>query len=198
MQASKPPSDLALSVSINHGLKQVIEISHQINLVAMNAILVAKRAGQQSSGFKVVAMELRVFSQKMEEMMARLGEMIFRLVKRIADLRKLQKNLSLLAMTMKKSSRSAQQLQASHALKLTQFEQLQVAVDQEWQGLETEVKRSLNLCSSGAMLSHNARIEAAYGGTMLADMQQVAGRIEEIMSLTISYLKQLTTTMKNA
>ena len=46
------------------------------------------------------------------------------------------------------------------------------------------------------MLSHNARIEAAYGGTMLADMQQVAGRIEEIMNLTISYLKQLTTTMK--
>ena len=198
MHVSKPASDLALSVSINHGLKQVIEISHQINLVAMNAILVAKRAGQQSSGFKVVAMELRVFSQKMEEMMARLGEMIFRLVKRIADLRKLQKNLSLLSSAMKKSQCAADQLHASHALKSEQIEQLQVAVDQEWHGLETEVKRSLNLCSSGAMLSHNARIEAAYGGTMLADMQQVAGRIEEIMNLTISYLKQLTTTMKNA
>lgn len=198
MHVVKPASDLALSVSINHGLKQVIEISHQINLVAMNAILVAKRAGQQSSGFKVVAMELRVFSQKMEEMMARLGEMIFRLVKRIADLRKLQKNLSLLGTAMKKSSRAAEQLHASHSLKSDQFQQLQEAVEQEWQSLESEVKRSLNLCSSGAMLSHNARIEAAYGGTMLADMQQVAGRIEEIMNLTISYLKQLTTTMKNA
>ncbi len=198
MHVVKPASDLALSVSINHGLKQVIEISHQINLVAMNAILVAKRAGQQSSGFKVVAMELRVFSQKMEEMMARLGEMIFRLVKRIADLRKLQKNLSLLGTTMKKSPRAAEQLHASHSLKSDQFQQLQEAVEQEWQSLESEVKRSLNLCSSGAMLSHNARIEAAYGGTMLADMQQVAGRIEEIMNLTISYLKQLTTTMKNA
>lgn len=198
MQHGNPSSDLALSVSINHGLKQVIDISHQINLVAMNAILVAKRAGQQSSGFKVVAMELRVFSQKMEEMMSRLGEMIFHLVKRIADLRKLQRNLSLLGSSMKKSAAAAGQLEHSFQTKREQVEQLNQLVNQEWQKLEGEVKRSLNLCSSGAMLSHNARIEAAYGGTMLADMQQVAGRIEEIMNLTISYLKQLTTTMKNA
>ncbi|WMW80734.1 methyl-accepting chemotaxis protein [Undibacterium cyanobacteriorum] len=198
MQHGNPSSDLALSVSINHGLKQVIDISHQINLVAMNAILVAKRAGQQSSGFKVVAMELRVFSQKMEEMMSRLGEMIFHLVKRIADLRKLQRNLNLLGTTINKSDAAAGQLEHSFQAKREQVEKLNELVNQEWQKLEGEVKRSLNLCSSGAMLSHNARIEAAYGGTMLADMQQVAGRIEEIMNLTISYLKQLTNTMKNA
>lgn len=198
MQHGNPSSDLALSVSINHGLKQVINISHQINLVAMNAILVAKRAGQQSSGFKVVAMELRVFSQKMEEMMSRLGEMIFHLVKRIADLRKLQRNVHLLGAAIKKSSAAAVQLQQSFQLKNEQYARLNETVNHEWEKLENEVRRSLNLCSSGAMLSHNARIEAAYGGTMLADMQQVAGRIEEIMNLTISYLKQLTTTMKNA
>lgn len=198
MQYGNPASDLALSVSINHGLKQVINISHQINLVAMNAILVAKRAGQQSSGFKVVAMELRVFSQKMEEMMSRLGEMIFHLVKRIADLRKLQRNVHLLGSAIKKSSAAAVQLQQSFQLKNEQYARLNETVNHEWEKLENEVRRSLNLCSSGAMLSHNARIEAAYGGTMLADMQQVAGRIEEIMNLTISYLKQLTTTMKNA
>ena len=46
------------------------------------------------------------------------------------------------------------------------------------------------------MLSHNARIEAAYGGSMLADMQQVANRIEEIMYQTIFSLKQLNATLK--
>ncbi|TXI93551.1 MAG: hypothetical protein E6Q34_05425 [Burkholderiaceae bacterium] len=198
MQHGHPASDLALSVSINHGLKQVIDISHQINLVAMNAILVAKRAGQQSSGFKVVAMELRVFSQKMEEIMFRLGELIFQLVKRIADLRKLQRILSLLQSTIRKSEGAATQLSQSLQSKSAQYERLNELVNQEWERLQNEVKRSLNLCSSGAMLSHNARIEAAYGGTMLADMQQVAGRIEEIMNLTISYLKQLSITMKNA
>lgn len=198
MQHGHPASDLALSVSINHGLKQVIDISHQINLVAMNAILVAKRAGQQSSGFKVVAMELRVFSQKMEEIMFRLGELIFQLVKRIADLRKLQRILSLLQSTIRKSEGAATQLSQSLQSKSAQYESLNELVNQEWERLQNEVKRSLNLCSSGAMLSHNARIEAAYGGTMLADMQQVAGRIEEIMNLTISYLKQLSITMKNA
>ena len=145
MQHGNPSSDLALSVSINHGLKQVIDISHQINLVAMNAILVAKRAGQQSSGFKVVAMELRVFSQKMEEMMSRLGEMIFHLVKRIADLRKLQRNVHLLGSAIKKSAAAAMQLEQSFQLKNEQYAHLSERVNQEWEKLESEVKRSLNL-----------------------------------------------------
>jgi hypothetical protein len=45
------------------------------------------------------------------------------------------------------------------------------------------------------MLSHNGRIEAAYGGAMLADMQQVATRIEEILNQTITTIKQLNITM---
>jgi hypothetical protein len=189
-------SDLCLSVSINEGLKQVIEISHQINLVAMNAILVAKRAGTQSSGFKVVAMELRIFSQKMEDMMAQLGAMIFALVRKIAALRKLEKNLRAITTTMEKSSTSAAQFRTSYAHKQDNYLRLKQATDQEWETLSNEIRRSLNLCSSGAMLSHNARIEAAYGGSMLADMQQVAGRIEDIMNLAIHHLKQLTTTVK--
>jgi len=62
--------NLNLAIAINENLKKVIEISNQINIVAMNAILIAKRAGQQSSGFRVVAMELRLFSQKIEEIMS--------------------------------------------------------------------------------------------------------------------------------
>jgi uncharacterized protein with NAD-binding domain and iron-sulfur cluster len=189
---TQPRSELFLSVSINEGLKQVVEISHQINLVALNAILVAKRAGTQSAGFKVVAMELRLFSQKMEESMARLSDMIFQLVHRIAALRKLEKNLRSLDITLHKLANDNPQMQATFADKQEAYQGLKSATDAEWESLEKEIRRSLNLCSAGAMLSHNARIEAAYGGTMLADMQQVAGRIEEMMHLAITHLKQLT------
>jgi len=65
------------------------------------------------------------------------------------------------------------------------YDEKHLQASADWHKLETEIIRSLALCSSGAMLSHNARIEAAYGGSMLADMQQVANRIEEIMYQTI-------------
>ena len=107
MNAPQEASDLSKSVAINQGLKQVVDISHQINLVAMNAILVAKRAGTQSAGFKVVAMELRLFSQKMEESMAKLSLMIFQLVRRIAALRKLEKNLRSINATIHKNAMAA-------------------------------------------------------------------------------------------
>jgi methyl-accepting chemotaxis protein len=198
MNDNQQASDLSKSVAINQGLKQVVDISHQINLVAMNAILVAKRAGAQSSGFKVVAMELRIFSQKMEESMAKLSLMIFQLVRRIAALRKLEKNLRSITTTIQKNTKGADQFGNAFMHKQEAYQQLKDATDQEWQTLEKEIRRSLNLCSSGAMLSHNARIEAAYGGSMLADMQQVAGRIEEIMNQAIFHLKQLTKSTRSS
>ncbi|MBR7800700.1 methyl-accepting chemotaxis protein [Undibacterium fentianense] len=198
MNVIEQESDLSLSVSINQGLKQVVDISHQINLVAMNAILVAKRAGAQSAGFRVVAMELRVFSQKMEEIMSTLSRMIFQLVRRIAALRKLEKNLRSINRTVTKNVNGIHHIGDAFESKQQAYQDLKNATDQEWQALEKEIRRSLNLCSSGAMLSHNARIEAAYGGSMLADMQQVAGRIEEIMNQAIDHLKHLTKSTRTA
>lgn len=188
--------NLSLAVSINESLKKVISISGQINIVAMNAILVAKRAGQQSAGFRVVAMELRLFSQKIEEMMAFLGNLIFQLVRRIAELRKMEKRLNLLAMTMSKNDASQLRLESSFRQRQSAYIDKYAIAQDDWERLEKEIGRSFSLCSAGAMLSHNGRIEAAYGGTMLADMQQVATRIEDILGQTIATIKQLNINMR--
>jgi hypothetical protein len=188
--------NLSLAVSINESLKKVIAISSQINIVAMNAILVAKRAGQQSSGFRVVAMELRLFSQKIEELMTFLGNMIFELVRRIAELQKMEKRLRLLALTMSKNNASQDRLESSYRLRQTTYLDNYARAQTDWERLEKEIGRSLSLCSAGAMLSHNGRIEAAYGGTMLSDMLQVANRIEDILGQTISTIKQLNINMR--
>jgi hypothetical protein len=190
--------NLSLAVSINENLKNVIAISGQINIVAMNAILVAKKAGQQSAGFRVVAMELRLFSQKIEEMMAFLGNLIFQLVRQIAELRKMEKRLNLLAMTMSKNDASQVRLENSYRQRQSAYANKYASAQDDWGRLEKEIGRSFSLCSAGAMLSHNGRIEAAYGGTMLADMQQVATRIEDILGQTIATIKQLNINMRTA
>jgi hypothetical protein len=187
--------NLSHAVSINESLRQVIEISAQINIVAMNALLVAKRAGQQSAGFRVVAMELRLFSQRIDEMMAHLGRLIFQLVRRIAELLKLGRNMRILRAAMSKSPEIEARLEDNFRRKQIAYSETHSIAEADWDELEREIRRSLSLCSAGAMLSHNGRIEAAYGGSMLADMQQVADRIEDIMHQTISKLKQLNFTM---
>jgi hypothetical protein len=185
------------AVSINESLKQVIEISSQINIVAMNAILIAKRAGPQSAGFRIVAMELRLFSRKIEDLMGFLGGLIFQLVHRVAELRKLEKRLSLLSDTMSKNTVSEERLAHSFQQRHTVYIDKKALAQIDWEQLEKEIFRSLALCSAGSMLSHNGRIEAAYGGSMLADMQQVASRIEDIMTQVITTLKHLNTTLKS-
>jgi hypothetical protein len=187
--------NLSHAVSINESLRQVIEISAQINIVAMNALLVAKRAGQQSAGFRVVAMELRLFSQRIDQMMAHLGRLIFQLVRRIAELLKLGRNMRILRAAMSKSPEIEARLEDNFRRKQIAYSETHSIAEADWDELEREIRRSLSLCSAGAMLSHNGRIEAAYGGSMLADMQQVADRIEDIMHQTISKLKQLNFTM---
>ena len=59
-------TELSRVVKANEDIKKVIRISSGVNLVALNAMLVAKRSGERSRGFAVVSSELRVFSRKLE------------------------------------------------------------------------------------------------------------------------------------
>ena len=119
-----------LSVSINHGPKQVIDISHQINLVAMNAILVAKRAinpsGFQSCGDGVGGSQSE---DGRNDVASWRNDLPF--AKRIADLRK-QRNVHLLGSAIKKFAAAAMQLEQSFQLKNEQYAHLSERVNQEW------------------------------------------------------------------
>ena len=191
-----PSLNLASAVAINESLKQVIEISRQINLVAINAILVAKRAGDDSAGFRVVAIELRSFSEKVEKMMFALGALIAQLVKRIAAMLKLARSVRIMADTLQKSGDQNAILQANYASKQAAYASNRVSCEKDWAQLGKELGRSLLLCKSGSMLSHNGRIEAAYGGAMLSDMLQVASQIETIMGRAIDELMLLNANLK--
>ena len=81
-------SDLHRVVKANEDIKKVIRISSGVNLVALNAMLIAKRSGEKSRGFAVVSSELRVFSRKLEGAMTGLGALIFELVRDAAAMRK--------------------------------------------------------------------------------------------------------------
>ncbi|HOI51537.1 MAG TPA: chemotaxis protein, partial [Azonexus sp.] len=61
--------DLRRIVRINEEVKAVVAVAFRINLMALNAIFLAKRAGINARGFGVLSNELRVFSQDLRTQM---------------------------------------------------------------------------------------------------------------------------------
>lgn len=56
--------DLLRIVRINEEIKRVVSVAFKINIMALNAIFLAKRAGNAALGFGVLSNELRVFFQR--------------------------------------------------------------------------------------------------------------------------------------
>ena len=68
--------DLLRIVRINEEIKSVVGVAFKINIMALNAIFLAKRAGTAARGFGVLSNELRVFSQDLRDCMGTLTGLI--------------------------------------------------------------------------------------------------------------------------
>lgn len=66
--------ELRRIVRINDEIKSVVATAFKINLMAMNAIFLAKRAGQTALGFGVLSNELRQFAMDLQRQMNALQE----------------------------------------------------------------------------------------------------------------------------
>ena len=67
-------SELAGFVRLNEGIKGVVLIAFQINIMALNAILLAHRAGEVALGFGVISKELRSLSVELTGLMQELSK----------------------------------------------------------------------------------------------------------------------------
>src|SRR5574343_1842665 len=75
-QPARAGQDLLRIVRINEQIKVVVGVSFKINIMALNAIFLAKRAGTAALGFGVLSNELRVFSQDLRNCMEALTALI--------------------------------------------------------------------------------------------------------------------------
>lgn len=184
-------ADLRRVVDINENIKQVIRISSQLNLTALNAMLVAKHAGEISRGFRVVSAELRVFSSRLEESMIGLERQISEQVKNAADMQKEVRE------QRHRRNIAAQGGRARDLIWpiLSRSEEIMAEMAQfarkNWHNFDIQIGRALRLCETGEALSRNAKIEAVYGGAMSASLKQVADRIEEIVNDILATLHLL-------
>ncbi len=178
-KAPRAGVDLLQIVRINEEIKRVVGVSFKINIMALNAIFLAKRAGTAALGFGVLSNELRVFSQDLRTCMESLTGLIHDCVGEVSivlqDIR-FTRLLGEAASIAPQSAAPAILAQRyaeneTHAGKLAKLRnQLKRALEDAFQMVEL-----------GGVLAKSAKIEAAYGQSFAVPLAQVSGEFDGVV-----------------
>lgn len=182
-------ADLLRIVRINEEIKSVVGVAFKINIMALNAIFLAKRAGTAALGFGVLSNELRVFSQDLRECMAALTALIHGCVNEVSVVLHDIRHTRLLHAAVEASPRPAvrrvlerrEDENEQHARRLTHLRnQLKRALEEAFRMVEL-----------GGVLAKSAKIEAAYGQSFAGALAQVSGEFDGVVEEIRASLESL-------
>lgn len=188
-QTPQAGTDLLRIVRINEEIKSVVAVAFKINIMALNAIFLAKRAGTAALGFGVLSNELRVFSQDLRTCMQSLTGLIHACVNEVSVM---LQNLRYTRL-MREAAELAPQSRAGVILQRRNEE-----LERRSQSLATvrrQLRRALEdafqLVELGGVLAKSAKIDAAYGQSFAASLAQVSGEFDGIVEEIRSSLENL-------
>jgi hypothetical protein len=172
--------DLLHIVRINEEIKAIVAVAFKINIMALNAIFLAKRAGTAARGFGVLSNELRSFSSQLRETMLALNGLIHGSVGEVSVLLQDSRYNGVL-----KSAVSIVPLNSRLSAVMARRDQRTV----EYRGRLSKVRRALRssvddacrLVELGGVLAKSAKIEAAYGAGFSASLAQVSGEFDGVV-----------------
>jgi hypothetical protein len=172
-------ADLLRIVRINEEIKRVVAVSFKINIMALNAIFLAKRAGTAALGFGVLSNELRVFSQDLRSCMESLTGLIHGCVDEVSIVLKDIRFTRLLSQTNELTT-------SGLVLPVLEHREAQNAEhERRLASLRNQLKRALEdafrMVELGGVLAKSAKIEAAYGQGFAPALAQVSGEFDGIV-----------------
>lgn len=172
--------DLLHIVRINEEIKAVVAVAFKINIMALNAIFLAKRAGTAALGFGVLSNELRTFSGQLRETMLALNGLIHAAVEEVSFL---LRDLRYTDILRRAVAASAERTCAQAALESrearTQLAQERLATLRR--RLRLAIEDASRLVEMGGVLAKSAKIEAAYGASFAGSLSQVSGEFDGIV-----------------
>lgn len=173
------------AVAINEEVKRVVKISNEVNLAAINAMLIAKRSGRSAAGFGVVSVELRAFSQQLDRVMVEVGAVVASLVVSGATLCR-----------QRQRQRILQQVAGDLAsTPLLQKEEIINVIGQKIGAdigcLLGGLGKALRLCAIGGAISRSAKIESVHCRQFATELQQVAEQVAQAIEGMMGIVKAL-------
>lgn len=189
-----PGVELRRIVRTNEEIKSVVATASRINLMAMNAIFLAKRAGQTALGFGVLSNELRRFAMDLQKQMALLREMTYGSVATVTALVKQARINRVLERTRKESGGSGRTLidefmRTRHGVSSVRHREQIAALNRR---LNQMIADTAQLVELGSVLARSAKIEAAYGGPFAVALMQVSSDFERTIGTIQRSLENLT------
>ncbi|KAB2967447.1 chemotaxis protein [Zoogloea sp.] len=175
-------SELARIVRVNEEIKAIVATAFRINLMALNAIFLAKRAGNAALGFGVLSNELRRFAQDLTRNMSSLRDMTSGSVGSVTGVVQYQRNSAILAEAIRLSGEGvpgAREARRRGAARLSAQQGKLRALDIR---LRSAVEETQQLVELGGVLARSAKIEAAYGGTFSPALMQVSTDFAEVIA----------------
>lgn len=177
-------SELRRIVRINEEIKSIVATAFKINLMAMNAIFLAKRAGQAALGFSVLSNELSRFATDLQQQMDVLRRMTHGSVAAVTALVKserLDRVVERLCVNARGQTRSLIE-QHLRARARSDFSVHRETIAAQNRQLNQSIADTAQLVELGSVLARSAKIEAAYGGTFSPALMQVSSDFERIIS----------------
>jgi len=188
-QVAQTGIDLLRIVRINEEIKRVVAVSFKINIMALNAIFLAKRAGTAARGFAVLSNEFRSFSEELRSSMAALTSMVYSCVNEVSMVLQEMRFTRLLQEASQLSSH------ASLAPMLRRRGLENVTHQENLARLRSQLRRALDdafqMVELGGVLAKSAKIEAAYGQSFAASLSQVSGEFDHIVEEIRASLESL-------
>lgn len=172
--------ELRRIVRINEEIKIVVKTAYRINLMAMNAIFLAKRAGQSALGFGVLSNELRRFATDLEHQMIALGKATSGSVVTVTAMVKESHVVRLLERTRAQTHGAGRDI-VDEILRQHHSTSLSDRIDQVSalnRNLAMMIESTSSLVEMGGVLARSAKIEAAYGGGFSQSLKQVSSDFE--------------------
>jgi hypothetical protein len=193
-ETNETGQELRRIVRINEEIKSVVATAFKINLMAMNAIFLAKRAGQSALGFGVLSNELRRFATDLQAQMGTLREMTYGSVTTVTALVKQSRINRLLERTRLDSAGSGRSivehfLRTRHTVALARRQDQIAALNRK---LNQMIADTAQLVELGSVLARSAKIEAAYGGSFSASLMQVSSDFEQTIGQIQRSLEAIT------
>jgi len=183
--------DFRRMVVTNEEIKRVVRVSNAVNMTALNAMFIAKKAGQSALGFGVVSADLRVFSKQLDVAMSGLTGQIFALLGEVSGHARQRKTYRSHLAASHGGERSGRYLAALLGSLERDMEQKKSEIQAKQQQLIFGLGRARKLCGMGVAISRAAKIEAVYGNALAGGLRQVAEEVEQSISDILATLKAL-------
>ncbi|MCW5620427.1 MAG: hypothetical protein KIS79_04900 [Burkholderiales bacterium] len=192
---SSPAAMLEQVVLVNEDIKQVVRNAFRINLMALNAILMARRAGS-AAGFGIVAREMRELSEALVHSMRTLRALSDELLYAVTYVMRHARIEHVLARAATQSTRAQGNLREVLRATAARRIDLERHVAGQCAALATDLRSAVGISRVADSLAHMAKIEASWASDHRAGLDTVSEELASSLRGILPLLQALSTKLE--